>query len=77
MKTRLFRIVVIAPDGREEVVEPALTQPRAEAYVESYNHVLPPHGHRAVAREIHLPSIRLLADVRRERRKRTRRPLAV
>jgi hypothetical protein len=69
---RYFRIVVIAPDGSEEVVEHCLCERRANAYSRIFNALEHLHGCQAEAREIDVASIRTIAESRRLRRKAVR-----
>lgn len=46
----LYQVVVIAPDGTEEITRHCLTMELAEAYVESFNHVGPRDSHVAEMR---------------------------
>lgn len=49
---QMYQLVVVAPNGDEEVVEYCLPEQRARAYEETYNHVGQRSGHVCEARPL-------------------------
>ena len=59
---RFYRVLIVAPDGSEEIVRHCTPHRSALAFVSQFNHVGPNSGHEAVMLEVDTSSIRLKAE---------------
>lgn len=76
-RERYYRVTIIDANGTEKLYEPCLKKSSADTFCDSFNYAVGRQGHRAVKTEVAVASIKTMSEYRKERRKRSRRPLAV